>query len=235
MPFASPEPHTGDLLPCDEQCWDEGSVGVNQPLFVKTVPADSGLNPFAATCQAAHLLGSVLRHRDEKGSDDREIILSEAHQLHRALSALSLHLTQHCFADTIALERGQFVALALCCSARFTLYEIYACNENYSSVGPRIAEEVSMQGISIEGIGSAVNDVYLLAECILRIASVSDQNSIYRLSPLLCHCLYSSISECAWLCRENHSDLRAAQLSTMISGLRSLGKMWKSAGMTIIL
>lgn len=231
LPLASPTSHNGELLPCTEQSWDDGLVGFNHPLFLQNLPADAHMGSYAATCQSAHLLGSVLRHRDQTDIDDRGLVLSEAHQLHRALHTLNLYLRNFCFVEQVALEKSHFIAFALCCSARFILYEIYACNEHYPSNGPRIPEEITMQQFSLEGISETIDDVHLLTEHILRFASVSDQDSVSRLSPLFCHCLYQSISECAWLYREEKSRHRAAQLKTLIQGLETLGTCWKAVGM----
>jgi hypothetical protein len=107
--------------------------------------------------------------------------LSEAHQLHRALHTLNLYLREFCFVDQVALEKSHFTAFALCGSARFTLYEIYACNEHYPSSGPKIPEEITMQQFSLEGISETIDDVYLLTEHILRFASVSDRDGVHAL------------------------------------------------------
>ncbi|KAK2749732.1 hypothetical protein FQN55_002968 [Onygenales sp. PD_40] len=230
LPLASPTPHAGELLPCADQSWDDGSIGFNQPLFVQNLPADAEMGSFAATCQSAHLLRAVIRHRDQTGIDDPQLSLSEAYQLHRALYTLNLYLMKLCFVDQVALEDSHFTAFALCCSARFTLYAVYACNEHSPATGPRLPEEITMQQSSIEGLQEAVDGVHSLTQHILRFASVSGQESLSRLSPLFCHCLYQSISECAWLYREEKNLHRAEQLRTMIQALETLGTSWKAVG-----
>lgn len=55
--------------------------------------------------------------------------------------------------------------------------------------------EITMQQFSLEGISETIDDVHLLTEHILRFASVSDRDSVSRLGPLFCHCLYQSILE----------------------------------------
>lgn len=238
LPPATPPPGTADLLPCTEDAWDSGQVASNQPLFVDHSPADFSLGLFANTCQAAHLLGNVARHRDRNNTDpaiDRRLYLSEAYQIHLTLVSLGLHLSQVCFVGDGDIDKSHFVAIALCCCARITLYGIYGCNENSSTGGTRIVEEISMQQASIEGLYEVVEDVSRLAESILRYASVSDDARLCRLSPLFSHCLYLAISECAWFYREEKSVARAKQLQGIIEALRALGRVWRTVGMFQVL
>ncbi|KAK7906512.1 hypothetical protein PG985_016249 [Apiospora marii] len=82
LPLAAPEPHPGELLPAPDESWDLGAIGVNEALFVmasSTSSRSAASNPteassmtintgsFANLCQSAHLLGLVLRHREELG------------------------------------------------------------------------------------------------------------------------------------------------------------------------
>lgn len=235
LPPATPPPGTGDLLPCTEDAWDSGQVGRNQPLFVDHAPADFLLGLFANTCQAAHLLENVVQHRDRNSTDpaiDRRLHLSEAYQIHLALVSLNLHLSQVCFVDDGDIEKSHFAALALCCCARITLYGMYGCNENSSTGGSRLVEEVSMQQASIQGLYEVVEDVNRLAEYILHYASASDHGRLFRLTPLFSHCLYLAISEAAWFYREEKSVTRATQLQGMIEALRVLGRVWRTVGMS---
>ena len=212
-------------------------MGFNQPLFVNALPPDSGIGFYANTCQSAHLLGNVIRHRDNKNHlEDRQSHLLEADQLHRTLVALSSHLKGKCFVDDTALDNSHFAAFALCCSARFILYEIYACNEHCATAAEvRIAEEMTMQKVSIEGINAVLDDVYPLAQLILCFASVSDDGTLSRLSPVFCHCLYQAISECSWLLREEKSAFRTMQFNTMTRSLQTLGRVWNVVGTLVIL
>ncbi|KAK8102189.1 hypothetical protein PG984_015335 [Apiospora sp. TS-2023a] len=130
MPLAAPEPHPGELLPAPDESWALGAIGVNEALFVMSSSSNSrssASNPaeassmtntgsFANLCQSAHLLGLVLRHREELSrrrqlqqqpmvanhaagttvgsSGDGEIgfHIREARQLHHATSAFTRHL-----------------------------------------------------------------------------------------------------------------------------------------------
>ncbi|KAK6839188.1 hypothetical protein PG987_005054 [Apiospora arundinis] len=128
MPLAAPEPHPGELLPASDDSWDLGAIGVNDALFVMSSTSNateamrsSNTGSFANLCQSAHLLGLVLRHREELTtrlpkqpppqqqqamvasldgtttpivSDDAGISfhIREARQLHHATSAFTRHL-----------------------------------------------------------------------------------------------------------------------------------------------
>lgn len=231
LPMTAPDPSDDELLPCPEHYWDLGQVGINQPLFVQSLPADLPSNLFGSTCQSAHILGSVIRHRDHKDFVDQHLFLAEAQQLHRALDSLRICLHRSCFVDEPSVEKANFIALALCCSARFILYGMYACNEHRPFTGPRIAEEITMQEISMKGLGSSIDDAHLLAQRVLGFAAVSDRFKLLCLSPLLCHCIYQAISECAWICQEAKGSHREAQLQTLITSLQTMGRVWNVVGM----
>ncbi|KAK7947097.1 uncharacterized protein PG986_011418 [Apiospora aurea] len=79
MPLAAPEPHPGELLPPPDAAWELGTIGVNEALFVMSSSSSTSKSTegsssssmtntggsFANLCQSAHLLGPVLRHRED--------------------------------------------------------------------------------------------------------------------------------------------------------------------------
>ncbi|CZR70052.1 uncharacterized protein PAC_19953 [Phialocephala subalpina] len=197
MPLLTPEPLQGTLLPCKESSWDQGEIGLNEPLFASSFGNNPEIGLFASTCQASHILGLVLRHRDEhrSGDTDPHFRLSEALRLHQTLVALDNHLDPQVDAT---------VAAALCYSARLVLYNIYACNENYSTIGRRIQEETEMQRASINGLREVSQKVYQLAQQFQN-AAIMNGVSVISQSLLLCNCLYQAAGEWAWFVREEKS------------------------------
>lgn len=232
IPTTAPEPAPGELLPCNEDSWDNGQIGINQPLFVDCISAESPLGSFANLCQAAHTLSKVLHHREVKeNAANRHILLEDAHQLNRALTALYAYIRQRCSEIDLSVLNSHFVALALCCSARFTLYEMYACNEHYSTTTDvHVAEQISMQQISLAGINEIVKDAQFLAEKIIILISSEDNGDSPRISPLFVHCFYLGLSECSWLFREDDSSARAIQIKSLRTAIVASGNQWKISG-----
>ncbi|KAK8071433.1 hypothetical protein PG997_011636 [Apiospora hydei] len=122
-------PIRGNCSPAPDAAWDLGAIGVNEALFVmssspSTSEASSSSSTtsntggsFANLCQSAHLLGLVLRHREdlakrrplqqpivanssattssssgEKESGEFSFHIREARQLHHAIAAFTRHL-----------------------------------------------------------------------------------------------------------------------------------------------
>ena len=155
------------------------------------------IGPFARVCQASHILGRVLNHRNTpKTVANKQILLNEALQLDATLTALDTHLAR-------AMDEGlqsdlTTVDLALCTSARITLYQIYACNLP-DAVLERLEEESHLQAVSIKGVTQILGvrsraiASRVLAECAADLDATS---------PLVLKCLYETASECQWLIRE---------------------------------
>ncbi|KAI2622409.1 hypothetical protein GGR54DRAFT_629945 [Hypoxylon sp. NC1633] len=229
LPLAAPEPSPGELLPTPETAWNEGGVGFNEPLFASSFSNNTSLGSFANVCQAAHLLGRVLRHRDE-----RNVALSfriaEARQLHHILASLSSHLSDS--------ARGSYpsggsiaVATTLCFSARLILYDIYACNEKYSTDHGRSSEEAETQQEAMAGIFEVVRSTWQLTRRILdSIDQDAEGGGADNLSPLLCHCLYAAAGESEWLMLEQEDSSAVTWLRDIVKLLQLIGTRWRVAG-----
>lgn len=226
LPLATPEPRQGALLPCAESNWNQGEFGSNQPLFVSSFGNNTEVGSFAKTCQASHVLGLILRHRDDRNNNsiNAQFRLSEARQLHLTLVALNRHLAQnrHALVD----DSNTDIAAALCYSARIILYGMYACNEHYDQ--PRLPDEAVLQQESMEGLKEVTRGVYQLAQKVLGVAVATD-NLLLSKSLLVCHCLYQASSECAWFIREDQRVEEVACLEAMVVLLRAIGKKWRIA------
>lgn len=209
--LATPEPSQGELLPWNDVIWASGDIGVNQPLFSSTQSAVTQLGPFARTCQAAHLLSRVIRHRDCHEDIDRRYRLEEAKQLHVLSEALVSNL------DTVILDE-HIVSLALCYSAQLILYSMYGCNEPEELNRPRLAAEMEMQQIALEGIKK------VSFHGIRRIAHGSS-------TFLEAYALYHAASECAWFVREGARDGAEQCLQICVEALRAVGERWSVGGL----
>ncbi|KAI1077714.1 hypothetical protein F5B20DRAFT_572169 [Whalleya microplaca] len=229
LPLSAPEPSPGELLPSPEAQWDEGAIGFNEPLFASSFSDDTSLGSFANVCQAAHVLGRVLQHRDETTANIAPgFRIPEAKQLHSILASLSSHL--HNISNDISAPIGSLsVALALCFSARLILYDIYACNETYSSNHNRSSEEAEMQREAMAGIPEVTKATWQLARGILEFVK-ADASQQSRLSPLLCHCLYAAAGESEWFILEDEDSDAATWLKDTVELLQLIGRRWQVAG-----
>lgn len=229
FPLATPDPPKNALLPCSESSWDRGEMGSNEPLFASSFTPSSDVGLFASTCQASHILGLVLRHRDDRSDNilDPYFRFSEAQRLHQTLMALNTHLTQS--TNSFGNNNGKEVAVAICFSARLVLYDMYACNEQYTAGRARIAEETEMQRASMEGLKEVSNGVSNLAQHISSAAMMTTEPLLSK-SPLVCNCLYEASLQWAWFIREDGSLEGVARLKAIVELLKETGRKWQVSG-----
>lgn len=190
----------------------------SEPIFVSS-PTHIRAAPFARTCQAAHLLGRMISHRND-GSLDSQFQFSEAVQLHRTISALSSLLPNE---FEMAPERLS-TAVALCFSALLNLYDPYSCTESIGGAGSVEANE--MQGIAINGLKATAEDVLKFAQHLKR----SMTYDLAATSPLVADSLYSAAANYAWLVRESGSPEMIASLNSLKEVLSILNQRWKIGG-----
>ena len=215
------EPLRGDLLPCDELGWTLGNISSNQPLFTPQASWSINVGHCARICQAAHVVGRVLRHQNDHEMEN-SFRFSEAFQLYKTLVALDTLLQK----PTISFQGPVYSddALALCCSARFLLYDMYACNEDHD--GDPIGLEEELQRASLEGIKETTERVYELSKRI----KLSMLEKALPAGPLVIHCLYYAASECAWFFREDHVLRMQMAFQDIVDVLRLLQRRWQVAG-----
>ncbi|KAI0179020.1 hypothetical protein GGR52DRAFT_579071 [Hypoxylon sp. FL1284] len=230
LPFAAPEPSPGELLPCSEAVWNEGGVGFNEPLFATSFSNNTSLGSFANVCQAAHVLGRVLRHRDElhNSSLSLQFRIAEAKQLQGILSALCSHLRE---ASQVlpSLDSSISVALALCFSARLILCDLYACNEKYSTDHGRSSEEAELQREALGCIFETVRFTWQVARQVLDSIDQTGEGGLDNISPLLCHCLYAVAGESEWLILEQEDSNAGIWLGDFVRLLQAIGRRWQVA------
>lgn len=174
-------------------------------------------------CQAAHLLGRVHRHRSDHQLET-SFRLTEAMQLNRTLIALDS--TMQVPSGTAGAEYPD-CAIAICCSARFLLYEGYACMESHYEGFPT-GEEAEMQKQALLGIEQCVERMYHLA---LRTGRAKS-GDLHTGSILVIHALYWACSECRWYVKEGKEGALGL-METMMDALRILNRRWHRAGMCV--
>lgn len=224
--MAAPDPNPNDLLPCNDDDWTNGRIGFNEALFTRNFHSPSSVGHFARVCQAVHMFGKILHHikAREKDADPVELT-GEALQLHIVLTALDQGIMSN-DCDIATAHGSLHPALSLCSLARLLLYNEYACNEpSFSTARERLAAEVEMQQISLEGIQDVVSKT--IPQMARQIVSASQQQfKGPRHSPILAGCLYHAATECAWYVKENDDAEMVAGLDAITQALQALKSEW---------
>jgi hypothetical protein len=223
------------MLPTTDIQWREGAIGTTQALYTNNFSADSQLGPYARTCQAAHILGRVLAHRDSrKDVVPRGTVLQEALQLDATLTALDGHLATQIQGFQPAPDHPNTptstampIDMALCTCARLALYGMYACNQP-DVQAERFAEEHALQRACIEGIKQIV---LFRAAALASSAMPRTPEGLAASSPLLLQALYDAATECQWLAREGEvvDPADAEGLAAILETLRAVGRRWQVA------
>ncbi|KAF1808080.1 hypothetical protein P152DRAFT_469187 [Eremomyces bilateralis CBS 781.70] len=221
MPFAAPEPCFEELLPVNDEDWDSGTIVGSEHLYSTTFSETMVLGSFATVCQSAHMLSKVAHHRAAKlTSDDAAHLLSEAHNLHTALSMLHSALDKSEINGTSfnnSQSPSRLMASALCTSSGLILYNLYGCNEpTGSTVREPLALE--MQNICLRGIKD------------LAVSTAPKIAKIDTACPFTAPCLYHAATECAWFIREDHDPKMYEALREIVKGLQCLEIRWRLAG-----
>ena len=216
--------------------WSRGSLGndTSSSLVSAFTSEPGSIGRFATTCQASHLLGRVITHRNLSKTGDLDEIfqLNEALQLHRTLVALDgrIPVGESLESQDQSETKSNIEALALVCSARLILYNIYGCSEpDVRSAPDRLQLEAEMQRLSVEGVVDlATNRVPKVAQLVIKISNnLSGSNSVAKaICPTLAHCLYHTATECAWFIREGCGPDMATALKACVSALEQLQTTW---------
>ena len=227
--FSAPDPTVEHLLPTDDKGWNEGKIGSNEALLTQYFSPKTALGPFARTCQAIHMLCKVLRHvQGRRSITDITDSLQEALQLNNALIALdaSINAAQDTSPDSEADTSQTFTSMALCTSARFLLYNEYACNEPDGELQSRVALETEVQSVFLAGIRAlASTSVPKLAQRITKRGAAGLSNN-----PILASCLYHAATECAWFIKEDDDAKMYLSLGHIVAALQVIHSEWQVAG-----
>ena len=227
---SAPDPTVEHLLPTNDKGWNEGKIGSNEALLTQYFSPKTALGPFARTCQAVHMLCKVLRHvQGRRSTTDITEALQEAMQLNNALIALdaSINAAQDVSSDSEADTSQSFTSMALCTSARFLLYNDYACNEpDDHQLQSRLALEAEAQSVFLAGIKAlASTSVPKLAQRIRKRGAAGLSNN-----PILASCLYHAATECAWFIKEDDDAEMYLSLGHILAALQVIHSEWQVAG-----
>ncbi|KAI9760148.1 MAG: hypothetical protein M4579_001868 [Chaenotheca gracillima] len=232
-PLVAEDPKLDEFLPMDDTAWDEGRMTVNEPLFVSSA-TDMPAGPFARLCQAAHLLGRVIRHTTDK-IDDPEFRVQEALQLEKTIKALAGVLPGECFEESrlctaisicyrYSAPFQSLVATSLTLrSALLTLYENYSC---YESLQSRTPQDLMLQKTSINGLEDISKEVAWFSSQLSNILEYEPE----VVSPFLSDCLYQAAANCAWKIRESGDKNATELLETLQQTISKLDQRWAIAG-----
>ncbi|KAK3710452.1 hypothetical protein LTR37_010295 [Vermiconidia calcicola] len=225
-PFASPDPSLETHLPTDDASWDRGQMLVAAPLSL-SASQTIRVSPFARTCQAAHLLGKVLRHMDDKHLPI-DYRFGEALQLHRTMRALADVLPDEALHDDPSLQPSLCTSMAIVYSGLLTLYDGYSCTEHSVQAGQEGGEpQLVMQKESIDGLGEISGRCVTLAR---KVKTAVDNGEIGRLSPMVVDAIYQAAANYAWYVRESSDHACSERLFELKELLILLDRRWKVAG-----
>ncbi|KAH8698843.1 hypothetical protein BGW36DRAFT_318480 [Talaromyces proteolyticus] len=216
-PLASGDFDSNGSLPADDQAWDRGDVEATQPMFI-TSSTPIKVGGFSRSCQAAHLLGRVLEHRDDE----------EMQGAFRFSSAMQIHSTLESLTGTMAIgtratPEQLSTAFGLLASARFTLYDPYSCTG--SNHGRATVEEIQMQSISLDGLKNTASDVLQYLQHLHSYV----KPDLTRASPLLCDSIYQAATTFLWLQQENGDPQATMGLITLTDILQEWSARWNLA------
>ncbi|KAH8894678.1 hypothetical protein GQ53DRAFT_858282, partial [Thozetella sp. PMI_491] len=228
LPLAVPEPAPDALFPTADAHWNKGDIGPSEAVFTQDFSRTTSLGPFARLCQASHALSMVLLHRNTRCERiGRATTLAGALQLHSTLVSLDSYIVQRINSNSISLDC--ITELAICCSARMLLYNMYGCNEPDlgARAQERIALETEMQAVSLDGLRQVVEH---RATTVARFLRSSDDTVMYRVSPLVVECLYTAASVAKWFVKENTNVGMVITLQALTDALRIVSRRWDIAG-----
>ena len=205
------------MLPAEDELWDHGELTTTEPLYVST-PTSVKAGAFARTAQATHLLGRMIRLRNEQ-QDDSPMKFTEAQQIHRTITALTKLLIAE--VETDPLRFG--TAAALCFAALLHLCDLYACTE--SNQGEHTVGEIEMQTVAIAGLKQTSADALRLSQ-LLRMAMATNPLAT---SPLTADCLYQAATQYAWLVYEVGNDEYIVAYRGLAQVLSLMSSRWAVA------
>ncbi|KAI1329773.1 hypothetical protein F5Y16DRAFT_81431 [Xylariaceae sp. FL0255] len=199
--LSTPEPCSGQLLPCHEMSWDAGEIGVNEPIPTVLFSENKGLGKFPRVCQAAILFGRVLQYGGKGNAEETAGVVH--------LNSLVVSLQEHIEAAASRGNTGITLALAMCLHARLILNNSYArqFRGNISSHIPEAAWDVCKLARRISNYG------------------------VEGLSPLICATLFAAAKEAEyWLSEHDDLSDAWTCLRETTELLDKLRSRWRVAG-----
>jgi len=187
--LATADPGLEVHLPTDDEAWDRGEMLVAAPLLLSTSPS-TRVSAFARTCQAAHLLGKVVRHIDDS-SLPPEHRFADAMQLQRTLRAFADVLTVEVLEPSTALTSSTSMAITL--SALLSLYDAYSCTARLPVTGTE--DQLTMQKASIDGLKQMSDRA---VQFLRQVRIAASESQLGRMSFMVVDCVYQTAANCTY-------------------------------------
>ena len=251
----SPDPRPGDLLPVNDQAWDDGII---DPSCISPVssPAKTNMGMFARLSQAAYLLGRVQRNKNFP-TGDSQFDTEERTQLDRSLRSL-LNLT---YQEGATHQMPICPQTTICYTALIKLHSLPQLPAQLASSIPGAGHanlplnpSYKVPEADVRATAETLNTLRPVAQESLLTAKLffrSEPWSMEKSSPLLLHSTYSAavaflkVNRCLHLAETQYGDSltrdfqmwdldemkreAARGFQTMKLKLTLLGKQWSAA------
>lgn len=195
-----------------------------------SIEASTSVDPYARTCQAAHLLGWVCEHVNQNASsEDADMHFQEAFSIAGALRALLTMLEVESNQKTREERQRLFAARGLAYAALNTLYDVHSCIEpdNVETVGGHRGLRLDLQQFAIDEFKKVILDVSAFASEIEDYCGTYDVNAI---PVTVLFSLYTVAGTYAWYAKENAAEKHLFALAELRRVLKTIAtKRWKVA------
>lgn len=242
-PLCTPKIPPDEILPARDGSWDLGvclssdkpceraiemlipsaqELTVN-PLLVMSIEASTSVDPFARTCQAAHLLGWVCEHVNQHPSSaDADMHFSQAFVISKALKALLTMLNSESSHKTQKERQKFFAARGLIYAGLNTLYDVHSCVEpdDVEAVGGNRGLRLDLQQHAIDGFKEVIREVLAFAA---EIEAYHEAHGAESIPVLALFSLYTSAGTYAWYARENSARDHLSALADLRRVLGIIG------------
>jgi hypothetical protein len=181
-----------------------------------SIEASTSVDPFARTCQAAHLLGWVCEHVNQNPSHaDADMHFQEAFAISGALRALVIML--HSESNTQDHGEGRhrlFAARGLAYAALNTLYDVHSCIEadNVEAVGGNRGLRLDLQQHALDGFKEVIREVSAFSA---EIEQYYEKYGVDGVPVMVLFSLYTVGGTYAWYARENSAPAHLAALADL--------------------
>lgn len=195
-----------------------------------SIEASTSVDPFARTCQAAHLLGWVCEHVNQHPSSaDADMHFQEAFSIAGALRALLTMLEVESNQKTREERQRLFAARGLAYAALNTLYDVHSCIEpdNVETVGGHRGLRLDLQQFAIDEFKKVILDVSAFAS---EVEDYCETYDVHAIPVTVLFCLYTVAGTYAWYAKENAAEEHLFALADLRRVLKKIGsKRWKVA------
>jgi len=180
-----------------------------------SIEASTSVDPFARTCQAAHLLGWVCTHVNQNPSaSEADMHFQEAFTISGALRALATMLSSESSQLAAGDRQRLFAARGLAYAALNTLYDVHSCIEadNVEAVGGNRGLRLDLQQHALDGFKEVINEVSAFAA---EIEQYYADYGVDKIPVMVLFSLYTVGGTYAWYARENAAPAHFAALADL--------------------